>query len=101
MEETREKPQEEGSGLTPQENIKEKCPKCKTEVSAIKVSNNSRAVLYLCPSCGGKRSRILTKDGFKDEKEKFNYRYAPTFLYGKTFAAEAKPTLGGGGGETY
>jgi hypothetical protein len=84
---------ETGSGLTPQENIKEKCPKCQTEVSAIKVSTTSRAVLFLCPSCGGKRSKILTKEGFKGEKEKFNYRYAPTSLYGKTFAAESKPAI--------
>lgn len=85
---------EMGQGLTPQENIKEKCPKCQTEVSAIKVSTTSRAVLFLCPSCGGRRSKILTKEGYGDEKQKFNYRYAPTSLYGKTFAAEAKPMSG-------
>lgn len=82
------------NGLTPQEAIKEKCPKCLTEISPVKVSGSTRNVVMLCPSCGGKRSRMMTKDGWKDAKQKYDYRYCSTSLYGRTFPSTLNPLSG-------
>jgi predicted RNA-binding Zn-ribbon protein involved in translation (DUF1610 family) len=79
------------TSLSPQEVIKEKCPTCKVEISPVKVSSNSRNVVMLCPSCGNKRSRMMTKDGWKSEKQKYDYRFSPIVLYGETYAARSKP----------